>query len=112
MSQTEKMPLKRCPFCGGEAGTLMGSNENTDKWRVWCLRPSSVCGLIGPFKDSEAEAIAAWNRRALPSRDDVLEEAARVADSRAVPNYNTGSYLASDIAAAIRSLKSKDTADG
>jgi len=97
MSETEK--LEPCPLCSSPH-TSVARNLRGNIERAFC----KACDCSAP--------IAAWNRRALPSRDDVLEEAARVADSRAVPNYNTGSYLASDIAAAIRSLKSKDTADG
>ncbi len=49
--------LKPCPFCGGEAlidGDLLGAS-----W-VICRE----CGASGAQEDSDAEAIAAWNRRA------------------------------------------------
>ena len=47
--------LKPCPFCGGEAKLSSNGKE------VVCLG----CEALGPFCDTEAEAIEAWNRRAL-----------------------------------------------
>lgn len=69
----EKIELEPCPLCGGESGLLQAASG---RWRVWCLRPSTVCGLIAPDKETGAEAIAAWNRRSSPS----LERAAENAD--------------------------------
>ena len=88
--------LEPCPFCGGEAGVLMASDEADPSWRVWCLRPSAKCGVIGPAKETKPEAIAAWNRRPTPapsqSFNDGLEEAARIAK-------NTLEEWANDLAA-------------
>ena len=54
---TEK--LKKCPFCGGEARTAW--QETLDLWYVLCKR----CGVTTDFKRERAEAIEAWNRRAV-----------------------------------------------
>ena len=70
MTESVGMKPGRCPLCGGEAGALMKANK---LWRVWCLRPEAVCGLIGPSKETEAEAIAAWNRRSDPVKTELVE---------------------------------------
>lgn len=76
--------LLPCPFADGSdkhgfRRFPVRSNKNDgagpeDAWWVQC-----TCGCDGPFGDSEAEAIAAWNRRAsLPpmKASRVIEEAA------------------------------------
>lgn len=47
--------LKPCPFCGGEAEIVMSGGDR----RVECKK----CGARSDWYDTEAEAIAAWNRR-------------------------------------------------
>ena len=54
--------LEPCPFCQSETGAMMRAGGS---WRIWCLRPASVCGYIGPDKATEAEAIAHHNRALL-----------------------------------------------
>ncbi len=49
--------LALCPFCGGEA-ELLGERV----FYVWCDK----CETRGDYYNTEAEAIAAWNRRAKP----------------------------------------------
>ena len=57
--------LKACPFCGGgaeldEIGEELADAEcMLNRYYVGC----NVCGAIGPDELTEAEAIAAWNRR-------------------------------------------------
>ena len=53
--------LKTCPFCGGEAEVMNGCAcyEPDDYW-IRCKK----CEAETRIYDSEAEAIAAWNRRA------------------------------------------------
>lgn len=74
--------LKPCPFCGktqakdgkfgvGVAAT-QGMNERGEyveegrQWSVICSGCGSSCSL---YCDTEAEAIAAWNRRAAPTTE-------------------------------------------
>ena len=95
MSETEK--LEPCPFCGAAASEFM--------WRGHVGCADEKCGA-----HAANLPVAQWNRRALPSRSDVLEEAARVADAAYVerghhPVLRTGALT---IAAAIRALKDTD----
>jgi Lar family restriction alleviation protein len=50
--------LKPCPFCGHEAEML---NYSEDEWLVYC--PASE-GMVERWRETEAEAIEQWNRRA------------------------------------------------
>ena len=52
--------LLPCPFCGGEAAT---EEEFTSFNVVRC----TACGVVTDTYDTIAEAIAAWNRRGIPS---------------------------------------------
>lgn len=53
--------LLPCPFCDGDAG--IGHKPAKGYWLVLC-RLVGCC--YGPKADTEAEAIAAWNRRSSP----------------------------------------------
>lgn len=63
--------LLSCPFCGGEArvARAIGSSVRFAS----CI----ACEAFGPSRDTEAEAIAAWNRRS-PAGD--REQIARIID--------------------------------
>ena len=71
--------LLPCPFCGGEAyidGTSWTTRDGKDQSWVTCMK----CGTYGP---SSTDAIAAWNRRAIPATDErekALREAAAMFD--------------------------------
>ena len=49
--------LKPCPFCGGEANTVL---KGSDDWHIECHDCASRSGIYG-IRES---AIAAWNTRA------------------------------------------------
>lgn len=55
--------LKPCPFCGGKAELWMAHAERT-AW-IACMSKCSV--LVSKEYKTDAEAIAAWNRRAIPA---------------------------------------------
>ena len=56
---SSRLELKPCPFCGGKA-------RYVDKWGIWTNSDSVICIECGAVicRDAEADAIAAWNRRA------------------------------------------------
>lgn len=56
--------LKRCPFCGAEAKTI--ENEALGWWYIGCSNSSCLMWADTQMviHTTEAEAIAAWNRRA------------------------------------------------
>ena len=56
MTMAEFVGLELCPFCKGEAFY----NPEYNGGCVECRE----CGAEGPYKRTEAEAIAAWNSRA------------------------------------------------
>lgn len=53
--------LKPCPFCGGEASIRIDTSHSTA-----CLIGCATMGCFGheQWEETEAEAVAAWNRRA------------------------------------------------
>lgn len=58
--------LLPCPFCGQiKALICVPSDDNaTIGWCVICDHTESGCGAAGGFRETEEEAIEAWNRRA------------------------------------------------
>lgn len=52
-----KTELKPCPFCGGEKIKAVHG-----KWMWWCK--CGECGAESAIRNTKAEAIEAWNRRA------------------------------------------------
>ncbi len=60
--------LKPCPFCGGEARKWQDPSHSA-AWFIGCDDGYSDCFGSIHWAETEAEAIAAWNRRAaLPAR--------------------------------------------
>lgn len=57
--------LLRCPFCDGRA---IG-NLSADKPYIYCEK----CDVHAPGYDTIEEAIAAWNRRVMPSAEKFAE---------------------------------------
>ena len=55
--------LKPCPFCGGKAELWRAHAERT-AW-IACMSKCSV--LVSKEHKTDAEAIAAWNRREIPA---------------------------------------------
>ena len=68
---TDRDELEPCPFCGSDTCQTREVRWNPvmTKWAVSCVRG---CGTDGPAHDTEAEAIAAWNRRPTPQAGDEL----------------------------------------
>lgn len=56
-----RVNLARCVCCGG--GACRARHVETDMHRIECV-VSEICGARTGFYSTEAEAIAAWNRRA------------------------------------------------
>ena len=54
--------MKVCPYCGGICVELSHTFYAPYWAVVWCRE----CGAQGPLKMDDAQAIAAWNHRALP----------------------------------------------
>lgn len=95
--------LLPCPFCGS---SNVAMTLSTAYW-VCCLE----CEADGPpHEDAEAEAVAAWNRRAAATarteaRREALEEAAKVAETPAIWRPHPEIPDCHRIASAIRALK-------
>jgi Lar family restriction alleviation protein len=53
-----KEKLEPCPFCK-EKEEIYQDRYRDDHWNVHCM----ICGASGPNKQTEAEAIKAWNGR-------------------------------------------------
>ncbi|WP_287062654.1 Lar family restriction alleviation protein [Mesorhizobium sp.] len=56
--ESEKVELLRCPFCGGKAAIT-----DQEPFCVECVEER--CNVDGPCHADKADAIAAWNRRAM-----------------------------------------------
>lgn len=58
-SDQREAALKPCPFCGHETVEILGRGDVH-----WGRCDAIDCGTAGPIRHVEADAIAAWNRRA------------------------------------------------
>ena len=71
--------MEPCPFCGGEAQPALVQAGGIEWAQVECV--SRGCGASGPTPATEAEAIAAWNRRTPPaSQAELLSALERCAE--------------------------------
>lgn len=52
--------IKPCPFCGSSASIISGTEDHY----VVCRNDDCAAAIVARSFPSEAEAIAAWNRRA------------------------------------------------
>lgn len=114
MTSTPSEELKACPFCGSSAVSIK-PNIHTGLLRVQCEACWAVTAT-SVTSNNRQTAIAAWNRRPTSSRREVLEEAARVAETVAAElsdaqktryaHVQIGSHLevCTSIASAIRAL--------
>lgn len=75
-----KDELRECPFCGDTEFLLCSRTRLSDKLDFWVVECG--CHVSGPPENTEAEAIAAWNRRATPAP---MSEDALVQLCRTIP---------------------------
>jgi ssDNA-binding Zn-finger/Zn-ribbon topoisomerase 1 len=73
MSETT---IGACPVCGGEGRVFFNDNGEN---HVWC---GDWNCMSGPFRKTEADAIAAWNRLSGLAAE-VARQAARIAELEA-----------------------------
>jgi Lar family restriction alleviation protein len=119
MSERELLP---CPFCGGNDVAISVDENQGNKWgSAVCFSCSAVGPEVRtgyetyPEASWRAEAAAEWNRRS-PSRQSILEEAAKVAERGCLVPPDGGSPTEAEremceaIAAAIRSLSQPENA--
>jgi Lar family restriction alleviation protein len=72
----EEDKLKPCPFCGSEAELHENDWCDPPMQSAYCTNPWD-CGIRGREMPTEAEAIAAWNRRPQPPMEEDAIEAAK-----------------------------------
>ena len=93
--------LKLCPFCRGTAGEM---EHKIAKHTVYCDTAGCTVSVTGR---NRAEAIAAWNRRALPDRDDVLGILAAELGKLRVGCAECGGFTQGDIDGVLAVLEGK-----
>ena len=96
MTNDIEQVLEPCPFdCGRDhalapSGWMLGTaREMGTQADVWAYAVRCLCGAQGPERNSEVEAIDAWNTRSLSSlsdrvvatRAEAFEEAAKIAEA-------------------------------
>lgn len=96
--------LLLCPFCGGDAVI-----DDTPPW-VAVVCDNSGCDVVGARKYLEADAIAAWNRRAdlMQARIDAAVGVEREACAQIADDWTSVTqrvYGSGGPAAAIRARK-------
>ena len=66
--------LLPCPFCGGEARTMLENEDMQNEWYIGCTNGECKCEAYLQFANTEAEAITAWNNRTQPNEPLTLSE--------------------------------------
>ena len=96
--------LAGCPFCGNEVPHIQNGRDikNIGQYLfVWC----HVCGAASREELIEAQAIAAWNRRAPNARTEALVEALEsLASDEGFPYLTNSEKLQHRISFAKRAL--------
>ena len=59
--------LKPCPFCGGEAKAGVDIDLKTNS--LWTAYGCNACDFYLSSYPTEAEAVAAWNKRTNPNSE-------------------------------------------
>lgn len=70
--------LKPCPFCGGKDISII--NHTAMGYWASC----GPCGAIGPTRQTEEEAVEAWNRRYEPPNEPLTLDELREMDGKTV----------------------------
>lgn len=60
-----------CRFC---EQSCTGIRTNSKGSKFWVVCGNTACGVEGPFRNSEAEAIAAWNTRPVSELERLARE--------------------------------------
>ena len=70
MTETTHTPLP-CPFCGGNKVLISQTlDQKAPNWFAACHR--ATCAFTG-YSSTEAEALTAWNTRAVNSHHELIE---------------------------------------
>lgn len=100
--------LKRCPFCGGEAGMFKPKSWGGSA-RVYCIECQSTTDVAG----NEKEAIKAWNTR--NPIDRIVERLEDLERDRIDTAYYSGDVFvdgqADGLAKAIETIKEEGEAN-
>ena len=70
MQSKDFQPLRECPFCGGEAAECDIKQSFANGW-VGCQRCRCFMYFV---KNGKPLAIAAWNRRVQPVKEEHYED--------------------------------------
>ncbi|WOC15070.1 hypothetical protein [Pseudochrobactrum sp. MP213Fo] len=107
--------LKTCPFCGLGPNRVV-HNDNTDWWQYECSADGIIntCPVnpVGHIYDTQHEAEAAWNTRAVPDAPDLVRYSVRLDEGRyfGMAEYAGGKYVLHSQAAEIIAAKDAEIA--